>query len=136
MVIAVYNPTATNDPDVVTSSTSCVFVAQTPESFQYDSDGNLPQNGRFTYTWGGENRLSGVTTRYDLPAAVPRVMVEYAYDQSRRIASSTAVWTNYACQTTESHSYLYDAWNVVSELAHAQPPHSQTLTFGTSIIPM
>ena len=122
-ITAVYNPPGTNDPDVVTSTTGRVFVAQTPEAFQYDSDGNLTQDGRFTYTWDGENRLIAVTTRADLPASVPRVRVEYTYDhQARRIVSATAVWTNGSWQAVESRAFLYDGWNVVKEtIAHQQP---------------
>ena len=133
-ITAVYNPPGTNDPDVVTSTTGCVFVAQTPESFQYDSDGNLTQDGRFTYTWDGENRMIGVTTRDDLPAAVPRVNVDYIYDhQSRRIASATAIWTNDAWQATESRAFLYDGWNVVQETINHQPSTTNYYTWGLDL---
>jgi hypothetical protein len=84
-ITAVYNPPGTNTPDVVTSQTGRVFVAETPESFQYDSDGNLTQDGRFDYTWNGENRLIKAETRDDLPASVPRLKVEYAYDHQGRM---------------------------------------------------
>jgi RHS repeat-associated protein len=133
-ITAVYNPPGTNDPDVVTSQTGRVFVAQTPEAFQYDSDGNLTQDGRFTYTWDSENRLIGVTTRDDLPASVSRVMVEYAYDhQSRRIASSTAVWTNGSWQAVDSRSFLYDGWNVVKETINHQQPTTNYYTWGLDL---
>jgi RHS repeat-associated protein len=125
-ITAVYNPLGTNAPDVVTSQTGRVFVAETPEQFQYDDDGNLTQDGRFDYTWDAENRLIVVTTRDDIPASVPRVKVEYVYDhQFRRIASATAVWTNDAWQAAESRAFLYDGWNVVTELTHSQ---THTLT--------
>src|SRR5579859_5797151 len=39
------------------SVTGNVFVAQTPENYSYDSDGNLTTDGRWTYTWDAENRL-------------------------------------------------------------------------------
>ena len=32
---------------------------KTPEDFSYDADGNLTNDGRFAYTWDGENRLVG-----------------------------------------------------------------------------
>jgi RHS repeat-associated protein len=112
--------------NLFTSVTGRVFVAETPESFQYDDDGNLTQDGRFTYTWDAENRMVGVTTRDDLPTAVPRVKVDYLYDhQSRRIAAATAVWTNDAWQAVENRSYLYDGWNVVTERTYSQ---THTLT--------
>ena len=128
-ITAVYNPPGTNDADVVTSQTGHVFVAKTPEQFTYDDDGNLTQDGRFDYTWNGENRLIKAETRDDLPTAVPRVRVEYAYDhQSRRIASATSTWTNDAWQAVESHAFLYDGWNVVTELTHSQT-HTLTNSF-------
>ena len=117
VVTAVYNPPGTNDPDVVTSATGHVFVAQTPETFTYDDDGNLLFDGRFTYAWDAENRLAGVETRAAAVAAgAPKVRLSYAYDhQGRRIASGTAIWTNDAWQAAESRSFVYDGWNVVAE---------------------
>ena len=43
-ITAVYNPPGTNDPDVVSSVTGRVFVAETPEAFQYDDE--EPHAGR------------------------------------------------------------------------------------------
>jgi len=34
------------------------FVPETPEAFQYDADGNPTQDGRWTYAWDAENRLT------------------------------------------------------------------------------
>ena len=48
IINAVYNPPGTNDPDIVSTQTGHVFVANTPESFTYDADGNLLSDGRFT----------------------------------------------------------------------------------------
>ena len=38
--------------------TGRVFVAQNPEQFTYDADGNMLTDGRFRYTWNGENHLN------------------------------------------------------------------------------
>ena len=38
-----------------------IYVAQEPEHFQYDADGNLTSDRRWTYTWDAENRLTGMT---------------------------------------------------------------------------
>jgi RHS repeat-associated protein len=133
-ITAVYNPPGTNDPDVVTSQTGRVYMAQTPEQFQYDDDGNLTQDGRFTYTWDGENRLIGVTSRDDLPASVPRVKVDYLYDhQSRRIASAFAVWTNDAWQAAECRAFIYDGWNVVQESINHQPSTTNYYVWGLDL---
>ena len=133
-ITAVYNPPGTNTPDMVASQTGRVFVAQTPEAFTYDDDGNLTRDGRFTYTWDAENRLISATTRADLPASVPRIRVEYTYDhQSRRIASATAVRTNGTWQATESRAFIYDGWNVVQEAINHQPSTTNYYTWGLDL---
>jgi len=63
-----------------------VFIPRTPEQFSYDADGNLLADGRWDYTWNGENQLIAMQTRYGLPAAVPIIRLEFSYDDpSRRI---------------------------------------------------
>ena len=121
-ITAVYNPPGTNNPDVVTSQTGRVFVAKTPEQFQYDDDGNLTQDGRFDYTWNGENRLIKAETRDGLPAAVPRVTVEYAYDHQGRMVLKQ-ISTNTVIVSTRT--LLWDGYNIVQALTHA---HTHTLT--------
>ena len=109
-IVAAYS----NNYSAVTGN---VFVAKTPEQYQYDSDGNLTQDGRFTYTWDAENRLISVTTRDDLPASVPRVRATHRYDhQSRRIATASSVWTNSIWSAAESRTFTYDGWNVINEV--------------------
>ncbi|MGI6495508.1 MAG: hypothetical protein ACOX5G_05385 [Kiritimatiellia bacterium] len=84
------------------------FTIKQPLHITYDADGNMTSDGRFAYTWDGENRM--------VMASNAEVCVTYAYDhQSRRIASATAVWTNGAWQAAESHAFLYDGWNVIRE---------------------
>jgi RHS repeat-associated protein len=100
-------------------------VAQTPESFQYDSDGNLTQDGRFDYTWNGENRLIKAETRDDIPAAVPRVTVEYAYDHQGRMAWKQ-ISTNAVIVSTRT--LFWDGYNIVQELTHSQT-HTLTNSF-------
>jgi RHS repeat-associated protein len=121
-ISAVYNPPGTNDPDVVTSQTGHVYVVETPESFTYDDDGNLTQDGRFAYTWNGENRLIKAETRDDLPAAVPRMKVEYAYDNQGRM-----VWKQVSTNAFvfSTRTLLWDGYNIVRSLTHSQ---THTLT--------
>ncbi len=37
-----------------------LFVPGNPEVFEYDDDGNLVQDGRWSYSWDAENRLTAV----------------------------------------------------------------------------
>jgi len=48
-----------SSPDIVSSIARTNFLPQSPESFAYDLDGNLTNDGRWTYTWDAENGYSG-----------------------------------------------------------------------------
>ncbi|MBI2437570.1 MAG: RHS repeat-associated core domain-containing protein [Lentisphaerae bacterium] len=121
-VIGVYNPPGTNDPDIVSSETGHVFVAKTPETFNYDDDGNLLSDGRFNYSWDAENRLIGAETLTNLPSSVPRVKLEFAYDyMSRRVGKKVYAWnaTSNEFQLSSISSFLYDSWNMIQEIDHS-----------------
>jgi RHS repeat-associated protein len=91
------------------SQTGNVFVAQEPETFKYDTDGNLTNDGRWAYTWDAENRLIGMTNNTGVG---PQYKLTFAYDsQGRRIqkivaTNGVAIYTN---------NCLYDGWNLVAE---------------------
>src|SRR5579863_3717613 len=59
------------------------FLAQSPESFTYDSDGNLTSDGRFNYTWDAENRLVTASSIASIPAA-QQLIVSNTYDYAGR----------------------------------------------------
>jgi hypothetical protein len=91
-----------------------------PASFTpiYDLDGNLLNDGRFSYTWDGENRLIKLTT---LPTAVtagaPNTMLDFSYDyQNRRIGKKVTTTTG-AATTVKNERFLYDGWNMVADFA-------------------
>ena len=66
-----------------------LYVPQTPEQFTYDADGNLTNDGRWTYTWDAENRLVAMTTNN--PRG-PAAGLKFEYDwQGRRIHKQ--VWS-------------------------------------------
>ena len=93
-----------------TNITGNVFLPQTPESFTYDADGNLTQDGRWTYTWDGENRLVQMTVNTNVG---PQYQINFAYDaKGRRIQKLVAnnsgpLYTN---------NFLYDGWNLIAEV--------------------
>ncbi len=116
--------------NILSSVTGNVFVAETPEGFIYDDDGNMTSDGRFAYTWDGENRLIAVETLSAVVAAsgAPQVRVEYAYDyMSRRIGKTvySDFTINEVYAATNQTAYLYDGWNLISELTYSQ---THTLT--------
>ncbi len=94
-----------------------MYVARTPEEFEYDADGNLVRDGRWAYEWDGENRLVRMNTRGDvLDSGAPRQRIEFTYDsQWRRIAKRVYLWTNSTFSLQTSSSFLYDGWNLVTE---------------------
>ena len=108
--------------------TGHTYVARTPEEFEYDADGNLPalrsfseggtRDGRWVYEWDAENRLVRMNTRGDvLDSGVPRQRIEFAYDsQWRRVGKRVYLWTNSTFALRTSSSFLYDGWNLVTEV--------------------
>jgi len=99
-----------------TTTTGAVFLAQTPEAFKYDADGNLLSDGRWTNRWDAENRLVEMVSLTNAPAASKRWLT-FAYDwQGRRILSTTCIWSNSAWALVLSNKFLYDGWNLIAEL--------------------
>jgi RHS repeat-associated protein len=99
-----------------TSVTGNVFVAKEPETFGYDADGNLTNDGRFSYVWDGENRLTNMTSLASGPSG-SLLKLDFAYDyQGRRIQKivSTNNGTSYVAQYT--NRFIYDGWNLVAEV--------------------
>jgi RHS repeat-associated protein len=98
------------------SVTGHQFVAQTPESFTYDADGNLLSDGRWNYTWDGENRLINMSSLSGPPPGA-QFQLAFAYDyQGRRIQK--IVSTNYSGSYfgEYTNNYAYDGWNCIAIL--------------------
>ena len=94
------------------------FIAQTPENFGYDADGNLTNDGRWSYTWDGENRLVNMTSLSGGPAG-SLLKLDFGYDFAGRrvqklVSTNQAGTTNYVAQYT--NRFVYDGWNVVAVL--------------------
>jgi YD repeat-containing protein len=76
------------------------FIAKTPEIFAYDADGNLTNDGRWSYYWNGENRLVAMTNNASIPAAGEYALA-FSYDyQGRRIQKLSAPTTVRGCLRT------------------------------------
>ncbi len=120
-IVGVKNNVGPLGEDAVTEITRHAYVAQTPESYTHDDDGNLTQDGRWDYTWDAENRLIAMETRLyvALASSLPRQRLEFAYDASgRRITKRVFAW-NTSTSTFILNSetkFLYDGWNLVAEL--------------------
>ena len=78
----------------------------------YDADGYLTSDGRWTYTWNGENRLVRAVEAAHPTNRAPRV-VEYAYDHRGRMVWKTIGETNGPPDT--ALAYVWDDYNIVRE---------------------
>jgi RHS repeat-associated protein len=98
----------------VATNTGNLFVAQTPEAFSYDADGNLLSDGRWNYSWDAENRLVAMSANTTVG---PQTSLAFQYDwQGRRVLKQ--VWSNPTWQGTPTNStaFVYDQWNLIAEL--------------------
>jgi len=121
-VVGVYNPPGTNDPDVITVESGNVFVAETPEGFTYDDDGNLTADGRWDYTWNSENRLTQIETADAVTNVVPRQKLVFSYDyMGRRVSKIVMAWNGSAWETNSVRRFLYDGWLLVREQSRRSP---------------
>ena len=117
--------------DIVSSPSGKFYLAKSPEAFGYDLDGNLTSDGRWSYTWDGENRLVKVESLPGAPAGSKR-RLEFKYDyQGRRIWAKI---TNLDTGVVLSESkFLYDGWNLVAELKAADNSVVRTYVWGTDL---
>ena len=106
--------------DEMSAVTGRVFVAQTPEQFTYDADGNMASDGRFRYTWNAENRL---VRAQELCAPTNRhpYTVSYAYDHRGRMVKKEIRANDGSDTLVKSVSYLWDGWNIIRENADQEP---------------
>jgi len=78
------------------------------ETFLYDDDGNMIQDGTFTYSWNAENRLTDVSNL--------ETWVQFTYDyRGRRVLKTVHEWKgnqkNGRWQQKSSTIWVYDGWN-------------------------
>ena len=120
--LTVYNttntyPAITNTSQYGSCETNCgkMYVPGSTESYTYDSDGNLTADGRWTYSWDGENRLVQMIRDTNSPAGAQQKLV-FEYDEKgRRIRKQC--YTNSGSYVLASDTcYIYDAWNMLGEL--------------------
>jgi RHS repeat-associated protein len=116
-VVGARNNFGAGGEDAVTETGGSVFLPRAVEAFTYDDDGNLTSDGRWNYTWDGENRLVSMEALAVVPATAKR-RLEFAYDWiGRRIQKKSFVWN----QVTGSYkldapmSFVYDGWNLMAE---------------------
>ncbi len=115
------------------AETNEVFVTAASESPTHDADGNLTADGRWTYTWDGENRLVQMIRDTDSPTGARQKLV-FEYDhQGRRIRKTFSTYSS-GWQEQSDLIFLYDGWNLVAELdANASNAKVRTYVWGTDL---
>jgi RHS repeat-associated protein len=111
------------------------------ETLQYDEDGNLTADARWTYTWDAENRLiQQQTTTSAAAQGVPNLRLTFTYDsQSRRVRKEVRRYDALSQMwlLTSDHRFLYDGWNLVAEFemkpATTAPTLVRSYTWGTDL---
>jgi len=115
------------------TETGKVFVPSGTEAFGHDADGNLTSDGRWTYSWDGENRLVQMIRDSDSPTGARQKLV-FEYDhQGRRIRKQFFTY-NGGWQEQTDTIFVYDNWNLVAELnANSSNARVRTYVWGTDL---
>jgi RHS repeat-associated protein len=133
-VVGAKNNYGAGGEDAVTEKGGRVFVPKALEAYTYDADGNLTSDGRWGYTWDGENRLIAMESIASVPVEA-KSKLEFAYDfMGRRLEKKIYSWnvstSTYALQGTTK--FVYDGWNVIAELDANYAP-VRTLIWGQDV---
>ncbi len=82
------------NPDIIDTNIGNVFLPAATETYTYDADGNLTQDGRWTYQWDGENRLVNMTSLSGNPSG-SKLKLDFVYDyRSRRVQKTVSAWSS------------------------------------------
>lgn len=98
------------------TNTGNLFVVKTPETFGYDADGNLTNDGRWIYSWDAENRLTNMTSLATSPSS-SKLKLDFAYDwKGRRIQKIVSAYNGSAYVGQYTNRFVYDGWNLIATL--------------------
>jgi len=115
-VLALSNTTS---PQSVDTTNGYQYVAKSPEQFAYDNDGNLTLDGRWSYTWDAENRLTKIqATAGAVTAGAPNSTIAFTYDaKGRRMAKVVKTYdsTGVTLLAAYQRQFAYDDWNLIEE---------------------
>ena len=95
--------------DIEQRESGSVFVPAEETLLAYDDDGNMTFDGRFCYSWNGENRMIRAEEAV-APTNRASTVITYAYDEQGRMVSKNIAGTN-----TVARSLLWDGYNIVRE---------------------
>jgi RHS repeat-associated protein len=100
--------------DFAVTNTGNLFLATNEQSFAHDVDGNLTNDGRWSYIWDTENRLIQMTA---ISAVAPTQQLRFIYDgQDRRISKTVSNFLTGTWQLESQQRFVYDGWLLVAIL--------------------
>ncbi len=102
--------------DLIRSESRSMRLPKANQSFTYDLDGNLTNDGVWVYSYDAENRLVKMQTDYAARTwgGVPHRIIEFVYDYlGRRVQKRVRNGDN--SSEISSRRYLYDGWNLIAE---------------------
>jgi RHS repeat-associated protein len=115
-----------------TSITGSVFIVQSPEYFTNDVDGNLIQDGRWTYAWDAENRLINMTSLSTSPTG-SKLKLDFLYEsRGRRIQKIVSTNNGSAYYPQSTNRFVYDGWNLIAVL-NPQPAVVRSSMWGLDL---
>jgi len=115
------------------TNTGNIFITKTPETFGYDADGNLTNDGRWMLTWDAENRLTKAESLTNTPTASER-KVTWEYDgKGRRIRQTTYDGSSGSYLVTEDLKFVSDGWRHIAELNATNNALVRSYTWGLDL---
>jgi RHS repeat-associated protein len=95
--------------------TGSTYVPKNLVNPQYDFDGNLTDDGLWTYTWDAENRLTSMAMKSNVGYST-RIQLDFIYDSENRRVSKAVSTTTASTWTLQSTTrFLYDGWNMIAQ---------------------
>jgi hypothetical protein len=95
-----------------------IYLPKTQEMFAYDADGNLTNDGRWSFIWDAEYRPLQMLSSNVVDGAKRKL--DFVYDwRGRRRSKVVSTWNGSAFTAQSTNRFVYDDWNLVAELDSA-----------------
>lgn len=107
---------ATNGTDALAEETGHLFQPTNAASLQYDDDGNLLSDGRWSMTWDAENRIIKKESLPTVPQAAQR-RLEYTLDAiGRRVLVRSSDRNSATWQSVSSRRWLANQLQMLAQM--------------------
>ena len=109
------------------------LMPRAQEVMSHVLDGNLTQDGLWTYTWDAENRLARMqSSQMSSNCGAPVMALDFAYDAGgRRMSKTVSWWTHGGWTVLSKLRFVYDGWNLIAELNATNNGVIRTYAWGT-----